>query len=434
MNTLARIRANWGHPVRRNAVAVLVGSGSALALLFTFNILAARALEPTDFGVLVLILALQALLDRVFNFQAWQGLIRFGSDPVRRGAHGEVARVARWSYLLDASAATTACAVGLLGLGVWGRLVPVIAPYRAATLIAVVGVVALATGSSIGILRLFDRFWLAVVPQVLGGVIRVGGIIWLMRGTPTIARCVALSVGADLATALLLHLFALLILQRWTPGPAVPDAPTTPFTPRAFVRFGLATNLTGTVRLVSRELDVFILGGISGPAAAGVYKLAKQVASVPLLVTDALYQSIYPHLAAAVAAGKRGSFRRAVRLGILVAGIGAVALLGGFLLVGRPVLDLVLGPRYSAVYWIAVIYMCSVALAAAFFPLQPAMLASGQARQALQIMIACSLIYLCALPLAASVAGAEGVAAGYLAFYLPWTGLTASALWRKGYL
>lgn len=413
-----------------NAAAVLGGNGLALSAQFAFSVVAARWLGPAAFGVLALGLAAEVFLDRLFNFQSWQGFIRFGAETVAQGRGQDLRRLAAWSYGLDgaASFAAFACGVGImLIVRPW---FPVVRDNVVIGLVVIGGVVPLATGTSIGALRLFDRYWTIALAQVAGAALRLAGGLWLTTRGGTVLAFAAVSIAGDVVTALILHASALPLLWRRAAALGHPERGAPPSF-RQFFRFGIETNLSGTLRLAARECDLFVVGGFLGPAAAGVFKLAKQIGSIPLFVTDAAYQAVYPHFSRLLAAGERVRVRRQVRRAVLIVGTGVVVAVGLFALVGPWLIRVILGPKYPGVFLTTECYMVAVMIAAATFPFQPAMLADGAARAIFRIVAAATAAYFIILPLAFSAGGINGVALAYGGFYVVWAALTARELRRR---
>ena len=60
------------------------------------------------------------------------------------------------------------------------------------------------------------------------------------------------------------------------------------------------THLNNVIRVLTRELDVVLLGVVATSQVVGSYKLAKNISHLPVFVTDSFYFSIYPDLVRSV--------------------------------------------------------------------------------------------------------------------------------------
>ena len=98
--------------------------------------------------------------------------------------------------------------------------------------------------------------------------------------------------------------------------------------------FVLTTNLNSSIRLGSRELDTMLVGGFVGVEGAGLYKIAKQIAAIPAMLSDPLYQVIYPDLSRLWARGEIKTFKQLLLRSGLVAGGGATVIWLGVVLLG----------------------------------------------------------------------------------------------------
>jgi hypothetical protein len=104
-------------------VGVLV-SGDAVSSLFGLGYLAltTRALGARQFGVLVLVQTFAALVDRLVNFQSWQGLIKYGAEALEQKRHDDFKGMIKLGTALDAAGAALGAIVGIsvgYGCGHW---------------------------------------------------------------------------------------------------------------------------------------------------------------------------------------------------------------------------------------------------------------------------------------------------------------------------
>ncbi|MEA2050779.1 MAG: DUF2779 domain-containing protein [Campylobacterota bacterium] len=69
--------------------------------------------------------------------------------------------------------------------------------------------------------------------------------------------------------------------------------------------FIVYNNFDVAVRMVSRQLDIVVLGKLYGAEVVGIYRIAKEIAGIIAKLTDPIYQAIYPEFAKLLANGKK---------------------------------------------------------------------------------------------------------------------------------
>jgi O-antigen/teichoic acid export membrane protein len=298
-------------------VGVLV-SGDALSSLFGLGCLAltTRALGARQFGVLVLVQTYAALVDRLVSFQSWQGLIKYGAEALEQKRCDEFKGLIKLGTALDTAGAVLGAAIGIsvaYGCGHWlgwdQETLRMAMAYSSVILCSL-------SGTPTGVVRLFDQFRLFAAQRVL------------VESFKLIAVFAAYLSGASLWVFVLIwmagdgikHLFLLFMAHRllyrrqvrgWWKW-RVPDW-------RAFLTFSCWSNLTSTLDIPVKQLDVFIVSSVVSFEAVGVYKIIKQVSQVLSKVADPVYQAIYPQFALLVAnAQELRAAKMVVKLGLLL--------------------------------------------------------------------------------------------------------------------
>ena len=99
---------------------LLGGKAAAGVISLVYMIIAARALGPHDYGVLVLIHAYILSVDGLVNFPAWQTVVRYGYRPLREGRFADVVALMRFTGSVELviglfAAAAAALLSGFIG-------------------------------------------------------------------------------------------------------------------------------------------------------------------------------------------------------------------------------------------------------------------------------------------------------------------------------
>jgi O-antigen/teichoic acid export membrane protein len=132
------------------------------------------------------------------------------------------------------------------------------------------------------------------------------------------------------------------------------------------------------LQLVTGHMATFLVGIVAGPAAAGLYKIGRDVATALTKPAEMLNQSIYPEFAKLGATGKWQEFARLIVRGGAVAGGAGVLLLLLNVAAGKAFLGFFFGPDFIAAYAVLVLLIGAATLTIAGFSMDPALYAMGR--------------------------------------------------------
>ena len=150
--------------ILQNTGIILAGNSMASALsLVSFTIMA-KSLGPELLAFLVLAQVYAGMLNYIFNVQTWESMIKFGADDSN---DEKVRGVVKTNLIIDVISATVAfCFALLLANPIvkilnWdSSLVTIVMLYSTTILFNI-------TTLSIGIPRLFNKFWIIAKIQVI---------------------------------------------------------------------------------------------------------------------------------------------------------------------------------------------------------------------------------------------------------------------------
>ncbi len=408
-----RLFVNAGKLLSANVVAAVLGLAT--------TVLTARALGPEKYGVLALVLVYELTIGKLVTFNAWQAVIKFGSDALaKKDMHG-LRQLIKFGFCLDFGSAIvgTVLAMVLAGpvislLGWSESLRPLLVLYSVLILFSL-------GGTPVGILRLFDRFDLLSYAAILSAVIRLVGVLWCLMTRQSLFGFVLVYLVTGIVGQLY-QLGASLWVLRSRAICSVIKEPLR----GVCSRFGgiwdyvWTTNLNSTIRMLSREADELIIAALTTPAALGVFKVAKQCSQVLPRLVDPLYQSIYPELTRLWAEDQKRAFRVLIKRTTSIVGVVAVIGWLAFVLVGQRLIVWTVGPEYYQAYLVTVIYLLGSVIALFGFSLQPAMLAIGLPRNSFKAQIIATTIYLIILFPSVRYFGITGASLAYVVYYVSW--------------
>jgi O-antigen/teichoic acid export membrane protein len=144
------------------------------------------------------------------------------------------------------------------------------------------------------------------------------------------------------------------------------------------VRFLVATNAQLTVRTTQSELDMIVVGSLLGKADAGLFRVVKQLGSIPGRVFMPFEQVLFTELARCAAARDYRGFRVLLRRTASLAAVGALAICLVTSLGARLLVHLVAGDAFIAAAEPFRWYMVAMVLHVAAAPVMRAMIALGR--------------------------------------------------------
>ena len=336
----SRILANTGW--------LLGGKGVGGILSLAYLAIVTRTLGVADFGRFALVLSAATVIKTVVSFDSWQIVVRYGQQHLTDGNGDALNRVLRFCILIDLASAAVGGLLAALIILLFGDLLELPPGMGVQAWLFCMVMMITIRSSPTGVLRLFDRFDSAAFAETMipiGRMIGAGLALLLM---PTITGYLIAWGLAELLCAISYWWLALRVgggrIGHWRAGRAL-DAPREN---PGIVGFLTATNLQTTLSSMGQQVAVLIVGLFVGPAGAGLYRLANQLANALTKISSLLSRSIFVELSRTHAShggeALGALFRRTNRLA-LAAGAVIVMLI---VTVGHPLLGLVAGKAFLA--------------------------------------------------------------------------------------
>jgi len=394
----------------RNAAWLLGGKGAGGLFSLFYLALAARSLGVTGFGVFATILAYGQAFASLVTFQSWQAIVHYGMKHLAAGRAGRIHRLIRCTVTLDIAAAALGTVIAVAGMRFFG------ASFGWTTEEVDLGTWFLLSlllgqrGTATGILRLADRFDRAAAAELAQPALRLTGaaIAFAMHGG--VGAFLLAWVAADFGCTLCLWLVAGRSLRGLCPTGDPDRGKSARAENPGIVRFMLATNVSASLGLVWQQLPVLAVGWFTGPAGAGIYRLAAQLGTALIKPVATLARAVYPEFARVAAEASPASLAPLMRRTTAVTGLFAVVALAVAAAGGRPLLDLVGGPAYGAAYPVFLLLTVASAIGLTGFGLEPALVAAGRPWAAFAARAGASGLYLLLILLIVPTGGAIGMA------------------------
>lgn len=395
-----------GSAVRRifGSLGLVMGGKAGAGLISVlYLMIAAPALGPREFGVLVLMHGYVTLVVGIIAFPTWQAIIRYGAEAKHEDAPHRMARLLRFSTAIELS-------VGVLALLVAAVLAPFAGPVfgwgdsAGATALAVPYCIA-ALGSvratPTGYLQLEGRFDLIGLHNMVAPTVRLAGagIVALAGfGLTGFLICWMIAAVAEWAVIWVMGLRVAAArlgptLNRPEPGAVTED--------NALIwRFLIASNVDVTLRELAGRAAPLIVGWVMGPVAAGLFSVAQRATVVIAQPALMLGNTAYTELARLVAVGEGG---RPLRVALYkVSGLSLLASLpvvGILWIFSAEIVRLLAGEAFLGAEALMVWLMVAKAVSLVTPICSSALTALGRPGLSLTTNLIFSIVFLAALPL-----------------------------------
>jgi O-antigen/teichoic acid export membrane protein len=415
----------------KNASILFSGNVITAVLGLVSMSLTGRALGPEQVGALFLIQTYVLLVNAMVNFEAWQGLIKYGTEALEKNRTEDFRALMKYGFLLDIGSAVAGMAIAIGAvywvsqwLGWSQEIVRMVYVYSFFILFYI-------HGTPTAILRLFNKFKFFAFQNVLAAVLKLVGVVAVFLMDAGLWEFLVVWLISDVVGYLMVLVVAWRELFKQGYG-NVFTASLKNITKKyqGIWKFMWVTNFTHSAKWAGQEIDVLMVGAFAGLEATGIYKIAKYFAKVMAQVVEPLDQSIYPDLARLWVEGKVDKFKSVIlRLGAISGAVGVAAWLG-MVVLGNVFIDLTVGAEFRAAYLPLVIYMAPFILVMVGAAFRPAMLSMGKADRILYIQLAAYAIYFIGLPFLLQQLNVIGAALAQIIFHLVWFAMMHATIFR----
>jgi O-antigen/teichoic acid export membrane protein len=408
-----------------NAGWLLAARGFQAVLSVAYLAIATRTLGLTDFGRFALVVAIAQGISAIVGFQTWQFVVRFGTPALIAGDDAALGRIIGLSAVLDFAAAAIGSLVALGTIVLLGPLLSIPRELYGASFGFCFAMLIAVRSTPTGVLRLEQRFReAAVVDSVLPSV-RAAGAVLAALLLPTVGGFLYAWGLAELAAAVFYWRAA---LRERRPALSPADLRQIAREEPSLWRFLFLTNLSSTLTMTTKQVTLIIIGAFGGPAAAGMFRVASQLAQALIKATHTFSRAAYAELVLAIT---KGSDRALLVQLTAMAGLAAIAMVGVAAIFGEPLLHLIATEQFSGAYLPIVILAASAGLDLFGFAFEPAMTARGHAGAAFRLRLVATLVQgallFLLLPAFGIVGGAWATFCGSLAAVL----LTGWGVFRR---
>lgn len=404
-----RLKGNaFWYKLVKNISTIVVGQGGASALNMITTFVSAGVLGAAGYGSLMIGQTFMQAMDAFFNFQSWQGVIRYGSICEEGKDADGLAATLKAGFFVDIVSAIFGCLIafaavpfvaGLLGWDAVSTIAATIFCFEIAVHIE---------GTPTGVLRLFDKFKYVAIHAVCIAVFKLASVAMVLYLLgPNVIAVACAYCAADIIKSISLFIIALFVVNKRIGLKKVVTVGRHKL-PAGFFSFTMWSNLAGTADAPIQYFDVFFLSLLSSEVV-GVFKFFKQLLTVFTLLSTPVQQAVMPQLAELIAKGQNDRAFDAVKKieRTIIKVVGPCAALS--VAVVPPALGLLMDPLYGN-YWLLFAALASLTVVGiTFSALHPCFTAYGLSKQSAGITLLANVIYLIACYLLLDVMGVMAI-------------------------
>jgi len=333
----------WASPLARGSFFVFLGNTGATALTLVKSILIARALGSEVFGLMTYAITVALFAAQFIDMKTGDNLVRFVGRAIVQKEPTKAVTYFQLGILIDAAAALAAVvAILLIVLPLVGahpqheilqsmiRIFIWAVPFR------------LLKGPFDAILVALRRFDVIAALQIIARVAELAVVLALLP------LGVLALVWAAVVVAVLEFLLsagcAIGVFWRQTRawrGEGFREAW------REMRPFAVYGGLTGTLKSLTTNLDVVVLGALRPASEVSFYTIARSAASVLVTFTGPVSQAVYPLMNEAWSVKDKPRVRQLIGRMVLLNGSASLAAIAFLLLTARWLVVLFYGPDFS---------------------------------------------------------------------------------------
>jgi len=415
-----RLRASGGlRRMLRNLRLLLSGRAvnAPMALLHTY--LAVRLLGSRDFGLVVMLYAFARTVADFVDFQSWQTVLHFGIKPLTDNDVPAFQRIVRFSLCLDLIGGILGTAIGALIAMFCGQILGWPPQINIVGEIYCVAIFFMASATPMGVLRILNRFDLISMQSVAATFIRLLGTLLLCVVHGGLYSMIAVWVAGECFAG------AVFFLQAWRElsrrglshglfshlGGTVRDITQNRISQSfpGIWPFALSTNLNSTLALAFSHVGTLVVGGMLGPAEAGYYRIANQIATGIAKPATLLQTALYPEMARLWRdRDMKRLYQLATQIALLAGLIGSALLVLAYFL-GETLLRVMIGPKGSHALPVMLWLLFAEVITIWGMPLEPMLITMRRAGAAITARGLNVVLYLPTLALMISLHGLNGI-------------------------
>ena len=379
----------------KNFWLLIRGRGAAALMSLGATTLMARALGPSEFGMVVLIQTYAMLVRGLLDFQPFEAVVRYGVPIHDAGNTSTLRRLIKVCRRVDRRSSLTATALAVLAAPLIG---PTLGMDREhVILLTAYSLVLLTTGTGTagGILQLFDQFDTLGRQMAIGPILSFLGVVVAWWLNSPLSVFVAILATAYVSENLYLSWHGRRQYHQHIgpppEGETVKDATLAEFS--GLRRFLWINYWQSNLDVLPKHLATVLMSYLLGPAEAGLLRLARQLSSLLGKPAVLVRQVVFLDLTRSWNQGSAAFQHVAYRTAMIGGGIGLALVVISYFF-GEKLLVTLVGEKFRAAAPILTLMLLAATFDLASSSLRSAAYAIGHADRVLRMYAVSVAVYL----------------------------------------
>lgn len=327
---------------------LLGGKGFGAVASLIYLAILSRSLGVKEFGHFSLIFGIAQAFALLAGFQTWQVIVKFGTPHLMQGDKAAFARLSVFGGAVDLVGSLAGCVMVSTIIQAFGEALKLNPAYDEMAMAFICAMLVARVSAPYGIIRALDRFDLSVWVGAMTPMGRLLAAIAIWLTGPSVGRFLFAWAAVELVTAGAMWLTAWRLSEGAFHVRHLRNVRRTIAENEGIRGFLWVTYWNTALQAVAQQGPLLAVGYLFGTSAAGIYRIADQLAKglgkFAMLISDAVYPEVnrQRHVSAAA------DFRRIVRRITLAVIPMSAALTILTMLFGADLLILISGPRFEA--------------------------------------------------------------------------------------
>ena len=410
---------NFSSKLFKNMFISFVGEGGATFFAFFTTIFLIQFIGSENYGILTVAYSFVMVVDSFVNFQSWHAMITFGSVSLLKKDYSSLESLIKIGSIIDFSTAILGTTVAILTASFFANIMNW--SQQTISLIYILAFIISFnfTGTSIGIIRLLDKFKLFSIFRIATETIRFLLVILFCgiykQGLLGAAYAFMISY---ISGYLLLFLMFINVIRKDT-RISLRNIIRTPINKewKEIFKFTFWTSMTSSADIPVQQFDVIFLSMLSYDIVA-VFKVYKQIGQILTKFATPLKQAVMPLFSDLISKKKydecylyflkmksKSNYIMAPLVGVLT---------GSSLMFMYISLDKI----YVKYWYILLFYLLLRGVALSYAPIHPLFIALGQVKKNFIISLTANMVYIFIILMLIRFIGIWSILVGLLAEYI----------------
>lgn len=379
----------------KNVMISFIGESGAATITFITTILLIIAIGNSGYGMITIANTYILIIDNIINFQSWQTVVKFGSEYLENNDYTSLEKLIKVCSIIDFLTAFLGAFFSLLFASFISNIMSWNREITSCIYILSIQIFFNFTGTSIGVIRLLDKFKYYSIFRIFAEVMRLLLVIVLCNALGLGLKGVAVAFTLSYIAAYILFIFLFINVIRKNSKLSLYRIIKCNIKDnwKTVINFTFWTNLSSSADIPVQQFDVMFLSMISNEIVA-VFKVYKQIGSVLNKLIVPIKQSVMPLYSEYIAKGKFNECymyllkMKNKTLQVLVPTVLVTTL------IGIPVLNKILGKLYLKYWYILLIYLLLRTFALSYATIHSLFIALGQVKLDFIYTLSANIIYI----------------------------------------